>query len=151
MASLARTTPSHGTSRRTWRTSSNSRRAAPSSWAARPGTHCPRVFAPCPAAPTSWSRARATGRPRAPCAPPTLQAARQRPPADQTVWVIGGAQIYAEALPLADRLEVTEIDQEFDWDAYAPTLGAPWTESARSRHVSTKGLPFSFVTYVRAG
>lgn len=81
----------------------------------------------------------------------SLQDALQKAPADQPVWVIGGAQIYAEALPLADRLEVTEIDQEFDGDAYAPTLGAPWTESARSRHVSTKGLPFSFVTYVRAG
>ena len=81
----------------------------------------------------------------------SLQDALQQAPADQTVWVIGGAQIYAEALPLADRLEVTEIDQDFDGDAYAPTLDALWTESARSRHVSTKGLPFSFVTYVRAG
>lgn len=70
--------------------------------------------------------------------------------ASQTVWVIGGAQIYAEALPLADRLEVTEIDQTFDGDAYAPTLGPEWTESARSRHVGSNGLPFSFVTYVRA-
>ena len=70
--------------------------------------------------------------------------------AGQTVWVISGAQIYAEALPLADRLEVTEIDQDFDGDAYAPALDGQWAESARSRHVSTNGLPFSFVTYVRA-
>jgi len=70
--------------------------------------------------------------------------------AGQTVWVIGGAQIYAEALPLADCVEVTEIDKDFDGDAHAPALGAAWTESARSPHVSTNGLPFSFVTYVRA-
>ncbi|WP_462389572.1 dihydrofolate reductase [Acidovorax sp. Q11] len=70
--------------------------------------------------------------------------------AGQMVWVIGGAQIYAEALPLADCVEVTEIDKNFDGDAYAPTLGAAWVESARSSHVSTNGLPFSFVTYVRA-
>jgi dihydrofolate reductase len=71
--------------------------------------------------------------------------------AAQTVWVIGGAQIYAEALPLADRVEVTEIDQPFDGDAYAPTLGPEWTVSARSsRQVGSNGLPFSFVTYVRA-
>ncbi|MBT9511578.1 MAG: dihydrofolate reductase [Acidovorax sp.] len=70
--------------------------------------------------------------------------------AGQMVWVIGGAQIYAEALPLADCVEVTEIDKNFDGDAYAPTLGAAWVESARSGHVSTNGLPFSFVTYVRA-
>lgn len=66
-----------------------------------------------------------------------------------TVWVIGGAQIYAEALPLAERLEVTEIDQDFEGDAHAPALDAGWVESARSRHVSSNGLPFSFVTYLR--
>ena len=69
---------------------------------------------------------------------------------NQTTWVIGGAQIYAEALPLADAVEVTEIEQDFDGDAHAPTLGAEWVESARSRHISAKGLAFSFVTYQRA-
>ncbi|KAB2897515.1 MAG: dihydrofolate reductase, partial [Burkholderiaceae bacterium] len=63
-----------------------------------------------------------------------------------TVWVIGGAQIYAQALPLADRVEVTEIERDFDGDAHAPTLGPEWVESARSRHVGASGLPFSFVT-----
>ena len=67
----------------------------------------------------------------------------------QTVWVIGGAQIYAEALPLADCVEVTEIAQDFDGDAYAPVLGAEWVETAREHHVSTNGMPFSFVTRVR--
>ena len=80
----------------------------------------------------------------------SLHEALQQAPEGQMVWVIGGAQIYAEALPLADRLEVTEIDQDFDGDAYAPALDGQWAESARSRHVSTNGLPFSFVTYVRA-
>ncbi|MDR6768843.1 dihydrofolate reductase [Acidovorax delafieldii] len=67
----------------------------------------------------------------------------------KTVWIIGGAQIYAEALPLADCVEVTEIAQDFDGDAYAPVLGAEWVETAREHHVSTNGLPFSFVTRVR--
>lgn len=65
------------------------------------------------------------------------------------VWVIGGAQIYALALPLAQRIEVTEIAQDFAGDAYAPTPGPEWTEAARERHVSASGLPFSFVTLVR--
>ena len=69
--------------------------------------------------------------------------------AGKTVWIIGGAQIYAEALPLADCVEVTEIAQEFDGDAYAPVLGPEWVETAREHHVSTNGLPFSFVTRVR--
>ena len=68
----------------------------------------------------------------------------------QTSWVIGGAEIYAQALPLADCVEVTEIAQDFDGDAHAPTLGAEWVATARSVHISSNGLPFSFVTYVRA-
>lgn len=67
----------------------------------------------------------------------------------ETVWVIGGAQIYAQALPLADRIEVTEIAQAFEGDAHAPLLGPEWTEAAREAHTSTSGLPFSFVSYVR--
>lgn len=68
----------------------------------------------------------------------------------QDVWVMGGAQIYAQALPLAQRVEVTIIHQDFDGDAHAPTLGAEWTEATRSDHVSAKGLAYSFVTYQRA-
>ena len=49
----------------------------------------------------------------------------------------------------ANRVEVTEIAQDFDGDAYAPTLGAEWKEATRSSHVSTNGLPFDFVSYVR--
>ena len=68
----------------------------------------------------------------------------------ETVWVIGGAQIYAQALPLAERVEVTEIAQDFDGDAHAPVLGPEWVEAARTNHTSASGLPFSFVSYVRS-
>lgn len=67
----------------------------------------------------------------------------------QNVWVIGGAQIYAQALPLADRLEVTEIDAVFEGDAHAPPLGPQWRESARESLLSSSGLRLSFVTYLR--
>ena len=63
------------------------------------------------------------------------------------VWVIGGAEIYRQAEPLAQRAEVTEIAQDFEGDAYAPTLGSAWTETAREQHLSTVGLAFSFVTH----
>lgn len=62
------------------------------------------------------------------------------------VWVIGGAQIYAQAEPLANRIEVTEIAQDFEGDAHAPALGTGWRETARSAHVAASGLPYSFVT-----
>ena len=67
--------------------------------------------------------------------------------ASTEVWIIGGAQIYAQAEPLAQRIEVTEIAQDFDGDAFALTLGADWLETARDNHVSSTGLKFSFVTY----
>lgn len=62
-------------------------------------------------------------------------------------WIIGGAQIYAQAMPLADRIEVTEIAENIEGDAFAPPLGPEWRESAREDHVSTNGMKFSFITY----
>ena len=63
------------------------------------------------------------------------------------VWVIGGAELYAQALPLAASVHVTEIDAPFDGDAYSPELDASWVETARLPQVSSNGLHFSFVTY----
>ncbi|MEO6015794.1 MAG: dihydrofolate reductase [Polaromonas sp.] len=63
------------------------------------------------------------------------------------VWIIGGAQIYAQAEPLAARIEVTEIAQDFEGDAYAPVLGPQWRPVLREDHVSSSGLKFSFMTY----
>ena len=62
-------------------------------------------------------------------------------------WVIGGAEIYAQALPLADAAEVTELEADFEGDAYAPGFGDGWKEVARERHLSTTGLHYSFVRY----
>jgi dihydrofolate reductase len=64
------------------------------------------------------------------------------------VWVIGGANLYGQALPLAHSAEVTEIEQDFEGDAYAPDLGQHWVQTAREQHVSAQGLKFSFATYV---
>ena len=68
-----------------------------------------------------------------------------------SVWIMGGAQIYAQALPLAQRVEATIIHQDFEGDAHAPTLGPEWQESTRSEYVSAKGLGYSFVSYTRQG
>ena len=70
-------------------------------------------------------------------------------PSPEQVWVIGGGQIYAEALPFAKRVVVTEIDAHFEGDTLAPQLGAEWQESAREDHTSKTGLGYSFVTYLR--
>ena len=68
-----------------------------------------------------------------------------------TVWVMGGAQIYAQALGRATRVEVTEIARDYDGDAHAPVLGPEWHEVARSAQVGAQGLAFDFVRYARRG
>jgi len=64
-------------------------------------------------------------------------------------WVIGGAQIYAQALALARSVVVTEIDVQVQGDAFAPQLGSEWREASREAHISAQGLPYSFVNYQR--
>ena len=70
-------------------------------------------------------------------------------PKPLSVWVIGGAQIYAQALPLANQLVITEIDAEFEGDSFAPEIGNDWQETARQPHMAANGLPYSFVHYQR--
>jgi dihydrofolate reductase len=62
-------------------------------------------------------------------------------------WIMGGAEIYRQAEPLASTAVVTEIDADFEGDAFAPTLSPAWQETARESHVAASGLTFSFVTY----
>ena len=69
-------------------------------------------------------------------------------PSGADAWVIGGADIYREALPLAHSAVVTEIDADFDGDAHAPQLGPHWQEIQRESHMAASGLRFSFVTYL---
>lgn len=73
--------------------------------------------------------------------------------ADEETWVIGGAQIYALALPLATRCEVTEVDVDLrreDEDAVAPVLDEQWTRTDGEWLTSAAGLRYRFSTYVRA-
>lgn len=67
------------------------------------------------------------------------------------IMVIGGAQIFAEALPLADRLVVTEIDKMFDCDTFFPEINPQqWKEITREQHRSEQqGFDYAFVTYQR--
>jgi dihydrofolate reductase len=66
------------------------------------------------------------------------------------VFVIGGGELYAQALPLADELLLTEIDADVDGDTRFPRWDrTAFEETSRERHVSETGIPYSFVTYVR--
>ncbi len=67
------------------------------------------------------------------------------------VAVIGGAAIYDVFMPLANRIELTEVHAEFDGDTFMPDIGAEWAEIAREDHPNDERHPaYSFVTYERA-
>jgi dihydrofolate reductase len=63
-------------------------------------------------------------------------------------FVIGGAELYAAALPLADRLELTEIDAAFEGDTHFPAIDPHrWRETARETHRAEAGFDYAFVSY----
>ncbi|GHT95517.1 dihydrofolate reductase [Betaproteobacteria bacterium] len=65
-------------------------------------------------------------------------------------FIIGGEQLYALALPHADRLLLTEVDMDVAGDAWFPAFSsAEWQEVAREQQLSEKGIAFAFVTYER--
>lgn len=65
---------------------------------------------------------------------------------DDEAFVIGGAQLYRDAMPHANRLYLTEIDADFAGDVYFPEFErAEWMETAREAHLSANGLCFSYV------
>jgi dihydrofolate reductase len=68
------------------------------------------------------------------------------------IFFIGGAELYAQAIPLADRLYLTEVDIEAEGDAWFPDFErAAFRETARATHTGEKGDPlrFDFVVYDR--
>jgi dihydrofolate reductase len=70
------------------------------------------------------------------------------------IFVIGGAEIYAQTMPLANRLEITQIHASPDGEARFPPIDpALWRESARESHPAgaDDDAAFDFVSYAKAG
>ena len=64
-------------------------------------------------------------------------------------FVIGGGEVYAQALPKAQRVHATEIEATVEGDAVMPPLGPEWREVERSEPIEENGHVYSFVTYER--
>jgi dihydrofolate reductase len=78
-----------------------------------------------------------------------LTKARSENPSE--VAVVGGVEIYKAALPLADRIELTEVHIPVSGDTHLPPFDKKtWRESAREDHTTADGLRFSYVTLERA-
>jgi dihydrofolate reductase len=81
---------------------------------------------------------------------PSFDAALARVADAPRICVIGGAQLYAAALPHADVLLLTEIDLEADGDTHFPAWPrADYEEAWRTRHDSGQGFRYDFVEYRR--
>lgn len=82
---------------------------------------------------------------------PTLDAALRSCAGAARIFVIGGAQLYAAALPLAARIHATEIDADFAGDTRFPEVDwSAWRETAReTRRCAEQGFDYHFVTRER--
>ena len=69
---------------------------------------------------------------------------------ESEVFVVGGGEIYALALPLADRLLVTDVDLAPEGDAFFPPIDATrWQQTARESRVTEDGIRYAFADYER--
>ncbi len=69
---------------------------------------------------------------------------------DQEVFLIGGAELYQDGLKLANKLYITEIDAEYEGDAFFPEFDlSEWNVGAAESYISANGLSFRYLTYQR--
>jgi dihydrofolate reductase len=69
----------------------------------------------------------------------------------ETAAVIGGAEIFAQFLPLAEWIELTEVRGNFAGDTVMPPLSREWHEVSREEHDAADGKPaYAFVTLKRS-
>ena len=67
---------------------------------------------------------------------------------EPVAFVIGGSSLFAESLPLAAGLVMTEIYRDFEGDTWFPQYDrSRWKECQRERHVTADGMKFDFVLY----
>lgn len=84
---------------------------------------------------------------------PSLEAALVRCKEEEEIFIMGGASLYKEAMPVADRLYITQIDDASkEADAFFPEIKAEeWKETGRENHQTDEKhlYPYSFIDYSR--
>ncbi len=69
---------------------------------------------------------------------------------DEQPFMIGGAELYQQALPLANRIYLTWIERDFEGDAWFPEFDIrEWCETTRQAGVSATGLEYTYIDYVK--
>lgn len=69
-------------------------------------------------------------------------------PSNKDLWVIGGAEIFAQTLKYADELYITEIKGDFDCDRFYPEYKSQFKLKSRSSLHSEHGVEYSYCVYV---
>ena len=65
-----------------------------------------------------------------------------------TVFIIGGGEIFKQTMQMTDRLELTHIELDVQGDAYYPEIPADFKKVASAQHIDDKsGIAFEFATY----
>jgi dihydrofolate reductase len=80
----------------------------------------------------------------------SLESALALAATDKTIFIIGGADIYQQALALADRLEITEVDLAPEGDSWFPEIPADeWLPTTKTTPPANGGTGFAFLSYRR--
>ncbi len=83
---------------------------------------------------------------------PSIEAALALCADEDQVFIVGGAEIYKQAIPLTDRIYLTKVDQDFEGDTFFPELNAAeWEETERENFEpdDKNKLKYSFITLQR--
>ena len=81
---------------------------------------------------------------------PSLDAAIEfcKAQGQEEILVAGGATIYEQALPYADKIYATEIDADFDGDTFFPALDDSWHGTVEETH-EENGITYTYTTFTK--
>ncbi|BAV95050.1 dihydrofolate reductase [Ichthyobacterium seriolicida] len=82
----------------------------------------------------------------------SLQEAIELVKDEETTFILGGGEIYRQALPMCKKIELTRVDENFQGDVFFPELSPEeWKEIKREDHRADKEnkYPYSFITLIR--
>lgn len=82
----------------------------------------------------------------------SIQEALQVAKHDESPFIIGGAQIYKEAINEVDQLDITEVHHKFDADVFFPEIDlSVWKETKRESYSPDEKnkYPYSFISYIK--
>ncbi len=63
---------------------------------------------------------------------------------NEELYILGGANIYEQFMPFADRLYITRIEQEFEGDAFFPEIDESWAEVSKDKGIQDEKNPYEY-------